>query len=220
MVVERGPKGRKSVAYALDWPGLSRGAKTPDLALETLERYRDRYRRVAVGARRSKEFDAAGDIEVVEDRVGNASTDFWGISFTPSSFEADPMDAKELTRKVSLVRSAWAYFDHVAATVSDEMRKGPRGGGRDRHVIWRHTIRTESEDFAKKVGVGVPEEAALTPEGLAKHRKDYVEGMWRYQRGELKPMRSWTLPFLLRHTGFHVLDHTWEMEDKDLTGER
>ena len=26
-------------------------------------------------------------------------------------------------------------------------------------------------------------------------------------------------PFLIRHSAFHTLDHGWEMEDKDLSGE-
>ena len=29
-------------------------------------------------------------------------------------------------------------------------------------------------------------------------------------------MKPWTLPFLIRHSAFHTLDHAWEMEDKDL----
>jgi hypothetical protein len=32
-------------------------------------------------------------------------------------------------------------------------------------------------------------------------------------------MRTWTLPYLIRHSAFHTLDHAWEMEDKDLTGD-
>ncbi|MCW2543848.1 MAG: uncharacterized protein JWM40_1400 [Frankiales bacterium] len=216
-VLERGPKGKKVVAFALDWPGWSRGAKTADQALEKLEAYRARYRPVAARARMAKELDAAGPLEVIEDRVGTGSTDFWAISFSPCSLEQDPMDGQELTRKLKLVKACWAHFDDVAASVSEEMQKGPRGGGRDRTRIWRHTIRTESEDFAKKVGVGVPEEGALTPEALSAHREDYVAAMRRYQAGELKPMRSWSLVFLVRHTGFHTMDHAWEMEDKDLT---
>ena len=43
-VIERGPKGKRSVAFGVDWPGWSRGAKEPGLALETLESYRERYR--------------------------------------------------------------------------------------------------------------------------------------------------------------------------------
>ena len=35
--------------------------------------------------------------------------------------------------------------------------------------------------------------------------------------GEGKRMRSWNLPFLIRHSAFHAMDHAWEMEDKDLT---
>jgi hypothetical protein len=81
-------------------------------------------------------------------------------------------------------------------------------------------IRTESEDFAKQVGLRIPEEAALTPEGLIRHRETYLAAMRAYNAGEVaKRMRSWSLPFLVRHSAFHALDHAWEMEDKDLTGE-
>ena len=110
-------------------PGASEGA------IETLEAYRARYRPVAVAAGMTDAFDAAGPLDVVEDRVGTGSTDFWGISFSPSSLERDPMDADELERKLRLVRGAWSHFDAVAARVSPEMRKGPRGGGRDRDRI-------------------------------------------------------------------------------------
>ncbi len=37
--------------------------------------------------------------------------------------------------------------------------------------------------------------------------------------GEGPRMRSSTLPYLIRHSAFHTLDHAWEMEDKDLSGE-
>ncbi len=100
------------------------------------------------------------------------------------------------------------------------MRKGPRGGGRDRDRIIRHTIRTESEDFAKQVGLRIPEEGALAPGALQEYREDYVLAIRAYERGEVeKRMRSWTLPFLIRHSAYHTMDHAWEMEDKDLSTE-
>jgi hypothetical protein len=216
-VVERGPKDKKSVAFAVDWPGWSRGAKTADAALETLEAYRPRYRPIAVAAGLAEEFDKAGKLKVVEDKVGTGSTDFWGISFSPCSLETEPMKERELDRKIALLTACWAHFDAVAARVSEEMRKGPRGGGRDRTRIWRHTIRTESEDFAKKVGLRIPEEGALEPKALRSYREAYIEAIRAYNAGEGKRMRSWNLPFLLRHSGFHTMDHAWEMEDKDLT---
>ena len=217
-VVQRGPKGKRSVAFARDWPGWSRGAKTADVAVETLESYRERYRPIADLAGMAGEFDTAGPLEIVEDMVGAPSTDFWGISFLPSSTEHAQLERDEFDRGITVLRACWAFFDDVAATVSPEMRRGPRGGGRDRDRIIRHTIRTESEDFAKQVGLRIPEEAALTPDGLRQHRESYVAALWAYNVGEVsRRMRSWTLPFLIRHTAFHTLDHAWEMQDKDLT---
>jgi hypothetical protein len=214
-VLERGPKGKRAVAFAVDWPGWSRGAKTPELALELLESYRGRYRLVAVAAGLADEFDAAGPLDIAEDRVGAGSTDFWGISFTPSGFEQEPMEDTELDRKIGLLRSSWGFFDAVASRVSAEMRKGPRGGGRDRDEIIGHTLRVESLDFAKRLGLQVPEGAALTPKGLRDYRETYVATMRSYNAGEGKRMRSWNLPFLIRHSAFHTMDHAWEMEDKD-----
>jgi hypothetical protein len=219
-VIDRGPKGKRAVAFSLDWPGWSRGAKTPEDALAVMASYRDRYRPVAELAGMAGEFDAAGPIEVVEDKVGTGSTDFWAISFSPSASEQDPMGAAELERGITLLRACWAFFDDIASRVSAEMRKGPRGGGRDRDQIMRHTIRVESEDFATRVGLRIPEGAALTPDGLRQHRETYVAAMRSYNAGEVtKRMRSWTLPFLIRHSAFHTLDHAWEMQDKDLSAE-
>ncbi len=216
-VVERGPKGKKAVAFAVDWPGWSRGAKTPELAVELLDTYRERYRPVALTAQMTDEFDAGGPLVVVEDRIGVGSTDFWGISFSPSGFEREPMDDKELDRKIELLQACWGFFDALAARVSAEMRLGPRGGGRDRDQIIRHTIRTESEDFAKRLGLRIPEGGALTAMGLRAYREAYVATMRAYNTGDGKRMRSWNLPFLIRHSAFHTMDHAWEMEDKDLT---
>ena len=218
-VVQRGPKGKKAVAFAVDWPGWSRGAKTPELAIELLESYRERYRPIAVAARMAREFDAAGPLDVVEDAVGAGSTDFWGISFLPSSLEPEPMDDAELKRKIKLLRACWAFFDATAARVSPEMRTGPRGGGRDRDRIVRHTIRTESEEFAKRLGLRVPEEGALAPQALRDFREDYVAAMRDYNAGEGPRMRTWNLPFLIRHSAYHTMDHAWEMEDKDLSAD-
>ena len=161
-VLERGPKGKKVVAFALDWPGWSRGAKTSEEALATLESYRQRYQRVATRARMTREFDEAGALKVIEDRVGTGSTDFWGISFSPSALEQGPMDDHEFTRKVKLLRACWSYFDDVAARVSPEMRKGIRGGGRERDEIIRHTSR--HRDRALREESGRPGPRRISPQ--------------------------------------------------------
>jgi hypothetical protein len=219
-VIDRGPKGKRAVAFALDWPGWSRGAKTSEVAVETLESYRERYRPVVALAGMVRDFDAAGPLEIVEEKVGTGSTDFRGISFSPSSMEQDPLDEAELERGIKLLRACWAFFDGVAARVSPEMRKGPRGGGRERDAIIRHVFRVESLDFAKQVGLQMPDGPTLAGEALRQYRDDYIAGIRAYNAGQLtRRMRSWNLPFLIRHSAFHTLDHAWEMEDKDLSAE-
>ena len=217
-VVQHGPKDKKVAAFAIDWPGWSRGAKTRPDALDTLEAYRERYRPIAVLAGLRDEFDAAGDLELVEDHVGVGSTDFWGISFAPSSFEQDRMGAEELDRKISLLEASWRYFDDVAARVSVELQKGPRGGGRNRDEIVRHALGWERADLAKRVGVAVDPIIPPTPDGFSSHRDEFVAALRAYNAEEKRVGgRNWTVALLVRHAAFHVLDHAWEMEDKDLS---
>jgi hypothetical protein len=217
MVVQHGPKDKKVAAFAVDWPGWGRGAKTPDAAVELLEAYRERYRPIASLAGLQAEFDAAGDLELVEDHIGVGSTDFWGISFAPSSFEQGPMPEGELERKLTLLQAAWRFFDDTAAHVSSELEKGPRGGGRTRDEIVRHVIGNEWGDLAQKIGVPRPA-GSQTHEAVRVHRAEYVAAMRDYNaQAKMGRGRNWTIPLLLRHTAYHVLDHAWEMEDKDLS---
>ena len=217
-VVQHGPKDKKVAAFAVDWPGWSRGAKTGPEAVELLEAYRGRYLPVSVLAGLGTEFEAAGALELVEDHVGVGSTDFWGISFAPSSLEQEPMGDEELDRKLKLLEAAWRYFDDVAARVSPEMRKGPRGGGRNRDEIIRHALGWERADLVRRVGVVAEPVVPPTPEGLRSHRDEYVAALRTYNaEGRMARGRNWTIALLMRHTAYHLLDHAWEMEDKDLS---
>jgi hypothetical protein len=96
------------------------------------------------------------------------------------------------------------------------MQKGPRGGGRDRDRIVRHTFAAE-QDWGKKLGVAVPkDEVILDDRGVEEFRAAYVKAI-RTFHSEGKRARTWPLRYLIRHTAFHTMDHAWEMEDKDLT---
>lgn len=214
-VIELGPKGKRVVAVAPDWPGLSRGAKTEEAAIERLQSYFPRYAPVAKLAGMEAAFAVNTAIEVVERYPGTGSTDFWGISFAFSSIDKQTMSREELERELALMRASWAFFDTVRARVSAEMQKGPRGGGRDRDHIVRHTFGVE-RDWASGIGVLTPEGAMLTDEGLQTHRDAYCEAIRAHHaRGAMA--KKWPLRYLIRHTAFHTLDHAWEMEDKDLT---
>src|SRR4026209_1842223 len=87
VTLEIGPKGKKVVAVAADWPGLERGAKTGEDAVERLRSYIPRYSQVAKLAGMEAEFAAIQQLKVIEKYPGTGSTDFWGISFAFSSID-------------------------------------------------------------------------------------------------------------------------------------
>jgi hypothetical protein len=217
VTLEIGPKGKKVVAVAADWPGLERGATTGEAAIKRLLSYVPRYAPVAKLAGMATDFatsttSSAVEVDVVERYPGTGSTDFWGISFGFSGIDQQAMSGEELERELTLMRGCWTFFDDVRSRVSAEMQKGPRGGGRDRDRIIRHTLFTE-QDWAKMFGVAMPQhqEVILTDEGLSAHREAYCNAV-RALHSQNKMARKWPLRYLIRHTAFHTLDHAWEME--------
>jgi hypothetical protein len=216
VLVEQPTRGKRWVAVAADWTGLERGGRTEDEAVEKLVRYLPRYLPVAKRVRLGSKLATQTNPEIIDRYPGTGSTDFWGISFAPSPLDREPFDAPTFDRQVRLLRAAWAEFDETTARVSAELRPGVRGGGRSRDGIVRHVLANEGEDFSKRVDAKSELEDLLTPRGLANHRDRFVTSMRAWYR-EGKPLGKWTIPFLLRHTAYHVLDHTWEMQDRDLT---
>jgi len=136
VTLEIGLQGKQVAAVAPDWPGLERGAKTGEAALERLHSYLPRYAQVAKLAGMEAEFAALSTVEVVEHYAGTGSTDFWGISFAFSSIDRQDLSNGELERELSLMQACWAFFDGVRWRVSAQMRdvppRGRAGSGSDR----------------------------------------------------------------------------------------
>ena len=214
VLLEIGTKGRRVVAGATDWPGLDRWGANEEDALRKLSSYLPRYAGVAEGAGLADAFARQRTIEVVERYPGSSSTDFWGIAHVPSGTEREGLAAADLERRLGLLRACWSFFDETAARVSAELRPGPRGGGWTRDEIVRHVYVNEPGQFTRKVEVRTPREAVLTPDGLAEHRDATVEAIRTYDALG-KPARTWPIPFLVRRIAHHVMDHAWEMEDRD-----
>jgi hypothetical protein len=215
LILEIGKK-RRVAAGAMDWPGLDRWGTSEDSAIEKLLSYVPRYAGVAERAGLAKAFARARDVEVVERVPGSSSTDFWGIAHVPSQIEAEVLSAADLERRLDLLRAGWAYFDDVAARVSAELRPGPRSAGRNRERIIRHVYLNEPDQFSKKVEVRTPSVDVMTKDGLASHRQAFLDAIRAYN-AEGKPARRWPIQFLVRRTAQHVMDHAWEMEDRDLS---
>ena len=126
VTLEFGPKGKKVVAVAPDWPGLERGARSEEAAIERLHSYLPRYAQVAKLAGMEAAFAAittdAATVEVVERYPGTGSTDFWGISFGFSGIDRQDVSSDALERELTLMQACWAFFDDVRVRVSAEMR--------------------------------------------------------------------------------------------------
>ncbi|HEX4211742.1 MAG TPA: hypothetical protein VIA06_00265 [Candidatus Dormibacteraeota bacterium] len=219
VMVEHGRKKPVAVAVAFDWPGWERSGKSEEDAIAVLERYRPRFARVVELAGLSDELGATGRMEAVERVEGMGMTDFYGVSMRSAQPEQQPMSEAECERKLALLRASWTYFDDVAARVS-KVRKGPRGGGRERDEIVRHAYGAEVVEFAKKVGVTSPPDTWQnpSPDALRAHRDALCAGIREYNaRGAFT--RSWTVQFVIRRCAYHMLDHAWEMEDKALSSD-
>jgi hypothetical protein len=213
VILEIGKK-RRVVAGATDWPGLDRWGTSEDDAISKLVSYLPRYAGVADRAGLAKAFARARGVEVVERVPGSSSTDFWGIAHVPSQIERQVLSPTDLERRLDLLRACWAYFDDVAGRAPDELVPGSRSAGRSRDQIVRHVYATEPEQNSRKVEVRTERDVVLTLKGLARHREQYLDAIRAYN-AEGKPARTWPIQFLIRRTAYHVMDHAWEMEDRD-----
>ncbi len=110
VVLETGPKSKKVVAIAPDWPGLERGAKTGEAAIERLQLYLPRYATVAMLAGKEKQFAAIKGLDLVEQYSGTGSTDFWGISFAFSHIDEQDMPNAEFEHELSLMQACWTFL--------------------------------------------------------------------------------------------------------------
>lgn len=213
VVIETGSKN--VFASAIDWPGWSRLAKTEEAALDALRAYADRYQAVAGIAAVNGVAETIPAFEVVERLEGNAMTEFGPSQI--AARESEPMAASECERQIKLLRACWQVFDETSARVSEELRKGPRGGGRDRTKLIAHVLEAE-RSYARKIGVQSPAGSLGSESGLESHRDAVCDAIRDINSGDANVER-WPVRYFIRRAAWHVLDHAWEMEDKDLTGE-
>jgi len=204
--------GKKRVfASALQWPGWSRSGRSEHDALESLASYLGRYREVLQGARLPA--PDVDDFVVTERLPGDMTTDF-GAPGAISSAEREPLAAGDRVRLGRIVAACWSYFDQVAAASGPQLRKGPRGGGRDRDPMVDHVLAAEAA-YARKVGVRHPKPSYDDPAAVAVLRADVLAAL---TAPPPDPEPSWPLPYLARRVAWHVMDHAWEMQDRSLPG--
>jgi hypothetical protein len=215
--------GKRAFAGALDWPGWCRSGRDEEAALESLLASGPRYAIVLKGS--GVRFTAPAresTLAVVERMKGDATTDFGAPSIAPKA-DATPIDRRWLTRNVKILRACWESFDRAVAGVTGELRKGPRGGGRDVDTIVDHVVGAEGgylRMIAGKPPAFAEAEASAAREPL---RTAVLEGLERAivvgipERGPRGGAR-WSARYFVRRDAWHVLDHAWEIEDRSSAG--
>jgi hypothetical protein len=124
-----------------------------------------------------------------------------------------PATAKEAERVASLLDAAWTVFDHVVASSPAELRKGPRGGGRDRDKMVEHVLGAE-QAYAGKLGIRV-RQPAIDDRAAILAMREALLGVVRTDRtGQPVRERGWPPRYGARRVAWHALDHAWEMEDR------
>lgn len=206
--------GNKRVfACALDWPGWCRSAKDEAAALEALATYASRYAPAARRAKQSFDPKQAVSFRVVERIKGSANTDF-GVPHEVAKRDTAPVSAADGKRIGALVSAAWAVFDAVVAKAPAQLRKGPRGGGRDRDQIRDHVVNADATIYARKLGLRLTEPARGDTAAIKAVRRAILTALEKPSNGQPQALKGWPQRYAARRIAWHALDHAWEIEDK------
>jgi hypothetical protein len=209
---------KQAVASALDWPGWCRAGRDEGAALQVLASYAGRYAPVAAHAGVS--FPSAVAFDVAERMPGGPATAFAAPEcrrpFPQITAEADratvtPAAARRLA---GLVTAAWATFDEIAAASPAELRKGLRGGGRDRDQIIGHVIGAETA-YARKLGIKLKQPPLGDTVAIGALR-EAIAAVLSAAPSDGAPVvpGGWATRYAARRIAWHLLEHAWEMQDR------
>ena len=201
---------KKVFACSIDFPGWCRSGKDEQAALEALADYAPRYAEVAKLAKAA--FPAKAEFEVTERVKGKGATDF-GIPHEVTRADGEPLTARQAARQVELMRAAWAVLDRVAKASPAELRKGPRGGGRDRDKMLDHVLGAEAA-YARKLGIKHPQPELGDTRAIKALRDELAETLRGASDGSPLVPKGWPPRYAIRRIAWHVLDHAWEMQDR------
>ena len=205
--------GRKrAFAWALDLPGWCRSGKTRETALDALIAAAPRYAPVAALAGVPMPDLAAVEVEVEDETEGDSGTEF-GVPYVIAPSDRRAVTAAEAVRLAASVEAAWNTFDRVAADAPSELRKGPRGGGRDRDKMIEHVLGADHA-YAREMGVRLPAGSLSDRAAVETERAAVLDVLRQPSDGSPLAGRKWPQRYAARRIAWHALDHAWEMEDR------
>lgn len=213
--------GKKRVfAGALDWPGWYRLGKDEEAAVQELIDYGPRYARalqmVGIEVPLPQNRD---DIEICERLEGTATTDFGAPDAMPEA-DHEPVEDQEMDRLTAILKASWLALDRAAEMAKGkQLRKGPRGGGRDLEKIIDHTTMAEAS-YLNRLGMKAGKlEGMDQAEAQARLREATLAALDAGRMGKLpkegpRGGKIWPIRYYVRRAAWHILDHAWEIEDR------
>jgi hypothetical protein len=211
VTLEETPK--KTFATAVDWPGWSRSGKTVDLALAALAAAFPRYAIVALEAAEAFPWETGAEAYEVVEHTGGGSGTAFGVPSAITDLDRRPVTGDEAMRLARLVAAAWVVFGRVAAAAPAELRKGPRGGGRDRDKIVGHVVESDWY-YAREMGIREKQPDATDVAAVDAMRGAMLEVLRQASDGSPLAGRKWPPRYAARRIAWHALDHAWEIEDR------
>ena len=203
---------KRPVAWAVDWPGWCRSGTSPELARAALVVAAPRYAIVARTAGLGLPSMTDDDLQVVDTVDGGGGTEF-GVPSSIIAHDRRPTTAAEADRLAGLVAAAWTVLDEVAARTPEVLRKGPRGGGRDRTKMLGHVLEADRA-YAREIGVRFATPEVGDRPAVEATRAAVLAILREPSDGSGIAGRRWTQRYAARRIAWHALDHAWEMEDR------
>jgi hypothetical protein len=203
---------KRSFAWVIDWPGWCRSGKDARLAREALFAYAPRFEEAVRFAGLTLPPVDRAVVDIVESVQGGSGTTF-GVPSAITDRDRERVTATQAERLAAIVEAAWTVFDRVAAAAPAELRKGPRGGGRDREAMIRHVIGADHA-YARELGIRLPEPDPADRRTVAAERSAVLDVLRRRSDGSPIADRRWPPRYAARRIAWHALDHAWEMEDR------
>jgi hypothetical protein len=212
---------KRTFACAVEWPGWARSGANEAAALAALAETGPRYARVLHAAHLT--FTAPPDaaaFQVVERLDGDTTTDFGAPAAIPASDHAPVSDA-DLAHLTRLLHACWVAFDTTVEAVSGkELRKGPRGGGRELNGVIEHVLGAEGGYLTSLGGKAkIQPDPAHLQAALDEIREVIITTLAASAHGEIAPRgprggQRWPPRYFVRRAAWHILDHLWELEDR------
>ena len=210
VVLEVVPK--KAFAIAIDWPGWARSGKDEEQAIEALADYSARYAAVARTAGVRFAATAADHVDVVGTVDGGGATSF-GVPYEVVEQDHEPLTKAQAARQGKLLAAAWTTFDDVVRHAPATLRKGPRGGGRDRDKIVEHVVAAEAA-YGRSLGLAMKAPDWRDAAAVTAMRDELLALLSAPSDGTPFTAKGWPSRYGARRVAWHVLDHAWEIEDK------